>query len=153
MTCPFTNEPCAIRDIGSGATVCPSMGLLLWRGYAVRLCHIPIGNPEFREVSSKSIAEQGAMCFMDKRHSLLGLSMCMYLPDKNRLGFCLTLRILDVDGCLLSCRLRVLQRSVRRWLRLRNERKFAVAMEAFKSKSSPLSVLPLDLFMANIASF
>lgn len=149
MTCPFTGEAGkGIREIGDGATVCPGLRLMLWDGLAITL-RANYANDSIHDYAS-TLEDRIAKCIADR-----GCKLVLY---KQYRVVCISIAstkifISIVDSIRLSHCVRVLQRSVRRWLKMRNDHKFAVALEAYRCQYSPLSVLPIDLFMANIAQF
>jgi hypothetical protein len=155
MKCPFTGEECrdGVTYLGGGGTVCRQMGVLVCEGHIIRLRGLPRPSAQFKEVATSCISARECECFRDPKRALMCVAMVSTLRSGTRVGFCTTFCILDDRLRLLVRDMRVIQRSVRRWLkRLQFKRKVAVALEAYQCQYSPLNILPIDLFMDKIAN-
>ena len=159
MKCPFTGEACVgIRDIGDGAIVCPSMQVMVWNGHIfnLRSAYADFAlfelNAEYKAIAARCIAAGECKCAFIKEYKMLRLLMSANDSETGSSRKLYIMYALNSISIHFAHCVRVLQRAVRRSIKLRNERKFAVAMEAYNCQYSPLNILPIDLFIAKIAN-
>lgn len=153
MTCPFTREPCGIREIGDGITMLPGMGVLVRAGVMVRVrINLRLwlrfaGQVPFLEVVQKCMAAKE--CTMDARKDLPFIALQAYLEEDGRIhATFIPCDAFDLKRCLYSHRLIVIQRGVKRWLeRVRQGRRLAMAQVY---ERSPLNRIPIEVFLAHV---
>lgn len=150
-SCPFTGDVAkGVRSIGDGITVYPQMKLVACDQIVM---HARTVRDSLELGIAQSAIKGGSISYNVNRLRNSTLSI-VCIRFSCPCGHWLTVYLdpLSNRGLLITHRLRVAQRCVRLWLRrMEHKRRIEVLQEGLLCEHSPLSVLPIDLFMAKIA--
>lgn len=153
-TCPFTGEPCGIREIGDGITVLPGMGLLTRDGVLMKpiVSLLLVLGPADTELYQRvmSIVMEAKACYLSvpqiKGIDLINFNMTM----ENGVRFVLYVPCSQYDRHFhfYSHHVHAIQRSVRRFTQRRKQaRRLAMAQA---HTYSPLNQIPIEVFLTHV---